>query len=104
MKTILWSRNRSAFAFFYTALLLPGLTMRVPILELRDARWVVFEANRDRFTVGADFVAAVQTLGGLLVIVGTTASLDIDIHEALSHELHHLAQHVDIGAFVGQFK
>src|SRR5205814_10206006 len=42
-------------------------------------------------------VAAVDPLGALLVIAGAATPFDIELHEALGHELHHLAQHVDVG-------
>jgi len=48
-------------------------------------------------------VPAVQPLGVLLVVAGAAAPLDVDLHELLSHELHHLAQHVDVGALLGEF-
>src|SRR5664280_1287046 len=47
-------------------------------------------------------VAAVQPLGGLLVVAGTAALLDVELHQALGHELHHLAQHVDVGSLLGE--
>jgi hypothetical protein len=48
-------------------------------------------------------VAAVQPRGGrLLVVAGAAAALDVDLHEALGHELHHLAQHIDVGALLGE--
>ena len=48
-------------------------------------------------------IAAVQTLSRvLLVIAGTAQGVDLHFHQALGGELHHLAQHVDIGAFLGK--
>src|SRR5205814_10045753 len=48
-------------------------------------------------------VAAVDPLGALLVIAGAATPFDIELHEALGHELHHLAQHVDVGSLLGEF-
>src|SRR5664280_3924153 len=28
--------------------------------------------------------------------------LDVELHQALGHELHHLAQHVDVGSLLGE--
>ena len=47
-------------------------------------------------------VAAVQALRVLLVVAGTAKCLGFHVHQALSGELHHLAQHVHIGALLGQ--
>ena len=47
-------------------------------------------------------VAAVDALGALLVIAGAAAGFNIEFHEALGHELHHLAQHVDFGSLLGE--
>ncbi len=48
-------------------------------------------------------VAAVQPLGALLVVVSAAAPFNIDLHQALDHELHHLAQLVDAGSLLGEF-
>src|SRR6185436_18184618 len=32
----------------------------------------------------------------------TKASLDVELHQPLGHELHHLAQHVDVGSLLGE--
>ena len=48
-------------------------------------------------------VAAVEALGGILLVVGgAAAALDIEFHQALGHELHHLAQDVDVGSLLGK--
>jgi hypothetical protein len=47
-------------------------------------------------------VAAVQPLGRLLVVAGAAAPVDVELHQALRHELHHLAQHVDVGPLLGE--
>ena len=43
-------------------------------------------------------VAAVGAFRACFVVVGAASPLDV--HEALCHKLHHLAQHIDIGAVV----
>jgi len=47
-------------------------------------------------------VAAVDSLGTLLVVAGAAARFDIELHQALGHELNHLAQHVDVGSLLGK--
>jgi hypothetical protein len=46
--------------------------------------------------------ATVHPLGVLLVIAGAAARFDIELHQALGYELHHLAQNVNIGSLVGK--
>ena len=48
-------------------------------------------------------IAAVQPLRRLLVVAGAAAPFDIEFHQALDHELHHLAQPVDVGPLLGEF-
>jgi hypothetical protein len=48
-------------------------------------------------------IAAIGPLGALLVVASAAAPLDVDLHEPLGHELHHLAQHVHIGTLLGKF-
>ena len=38
----------------------------------------------------------------LLIVAGAATPLDIHVHETLGHELHHLAQHIDIGALLSK--
>lgn len=45
-------------------------------------------------------VAAVGAFRACFVVVGAASPLDVHVHEALCHKLHHLAQHIDIGATV----
>src|SRR5207237_1156665 len=47
-------------------------------------------------------VAAVQALRRLLVVAGAAARLDVQLHQPLGHELHYLAQHVDVGSLLGE--
>ena len=76
-------------------------------LMLGDKQLGDFEGDRARAGVPLAFAvaaAAVEALGTLLVVAGAAAALDIEIHQSLGHELHHLAQHVDIGALVSEFE
>lgn len=47
-------------------------------------------------------VAAVDALGAFLVVAGAAAGFNVEFHETLGHELHHLAQHVDVGSLLGE--
>src|SRR6185436_18224512 len=40
--------------------------------------------------------------GVLLVVAGAAARFDIELHQALGHELNHLAQHIDVGSLLGK--
>ena len=47
-------------------------------------------------------VVAVDALWALLVVAGAAACLNVEFHEALGRELHHLAQHVNVGSLLGE--
>lgn len=48
-------------------------------------------------------VAAVDALGTLLVVAGAAAPVDLEFHLGLGHELHRLAQYIDVGCLLGEF-
>ncbi len=45
-----------------------------------------------------------EAFGIFLVIAGAAAAFTIHVHQALGHELNHLAQHIDISALVSKFE
>ena len=38
-----------------------------------------------------------------LAVAGPATPFDVNFHEPLRHELHHLAQHVYVGTLLGEF-
>lgn len=45
---------------------------------------------------------AVQALGALFVVASAAPPLDFNRHGVLGHELHHLAQQINVGALLGE--
>ena len=54
------------------------------------------QGTRERRVVSA----AVEPLRRLLAAAGSAAVFGVELHQALGHELHYLAQHVDVGPFL----